>query len=219
MCQPGSRIMFAVTPCSDRMPVSIRPADSATWWLCATRAAPSSPGRWCRMPATCRRRAGRARPAARRAAARASAPPSPAGRRRAAASGALLEIGVEPARARPAAAARRCSTSRAAPPGRRGVVRKSSAYALAREHQAQHVLGALGVAARPEHVLERARRPARGTERALGIGSTSTMPWSGSPGAPLSTQTSLRARRGLAGRRRRWPGRRPAAGRPRRSAA
>ena len=46
MCQPGSRIMLAVTPCSDRMPVSIRPADSATWWRVASCAAgPPSPGR------------------------------------------------------------------------------------------------------------------------------------------------------------------------------
>ena len=133
MCQPGSRIMLAVTPCSDRIPVSIRPADSATWWLCGCAAqrrggpvdgAEGAPGVGRELVAHARQDVAQ--------------PVEPEGdaAQPAAVEQQRAEVGVEVARRRAGdGPASRCtapiSTARLAPPVERGRVRKSSASACA----------------------------------------------------------------------------------------
>ena len=193
MCQPGSRIMLAVTPWSDRI-AGEHPA-GALGDLVAVRAAPRAPSAarsvapkarqvsgesWSRTPRSASRRPSRR-----------LAPPSPAGRRRAAASGSRRRGRRRRRRGRPAGATAPISTARLAPPVERGRVRKSSAQRVRGEHQPQQVLGALGVAAEPEHVLEHARHRRRHRARRWSSAARRPGPGRASPASALSTHTSL----------------------------
>ena len=182
--------MLAVTPCSDRIPVSIRPAESATCGACvgleerldgAVGDAERAPGVGRELVAHPLERAAqphqrvghRARPAA-------------VEQQRAELA---VEVVVDAAR-QPADRAEHHLEAGAA--GRAGPGAEVLGEGVRGEHQAQQVLGALGVAAEPVHVLEHARqRAGRGAHARGGqhVGEALV----GVVGSSLSTQTSLLA--------------------------
>ena len=190
MCQPSSRIMLAKTPCSDSTPVRMRPAVSATWWLCGFSCSAS-----CARSTTPKARQVSAESWSRTSvrAVRSDSMECATDPTRSASVSSERNSASRSSNCRPASRPMTpSSTERLVPPTVPGRVRKSSEMEWVTS--SSRSMSSARSAYRPTQKRSSSTRgTVTATARAAVIDITSARPWSASAGSALRTQTSLLA--------------------------